>query len=135
MILGLLFAVLVQIFGPWSYTDLLSDMSMGVDERLAPRLALFAALLAGAVVAGRSLRGTRLIGPLAPRVIRCIIGGLIMGAGFSIAPGAFDGLTLFSQPLLLPFAWVVMGTSYVAILLGVLYLRSKLGGWIKTRRS
>lgn len=135
MILGLLFAALVQVFGPWAYTDLLGDAAMGVHDRILERVALFAALLGGAIVAGRSLRGTRLIGPLAPRVIRCSLGGLIMGAGFSIAPGAFDGLTLFGQPLLLPFAWVVMGTSYVVILLGVLYLRSGLGGWIKTRRG
>ena len=135
MILGVLFAVLVQLVGPWSYTELLGDTARGVDEAIAARLVLFAALLAGAIVAGRSLRGARLIGPLAPRVIRCSLGGLIMGAGFSIAPGSFDGLTLFGQPLLLPFAWVVMGVSYVAILLGVLYLRSKLGGWVKTRRG
>lgn len=135
MIMGLLFVVLVQIYGPWAYTDLLGDAAMGRDERIVERVALFAALLAGAIVAGRSLRGTKMIGPLAPRVIRCSIGGLIMGAGFSIAPGSFDGLTLFGQPLLLPFAWVVMGASYVTILLGVLYLRSRLGGWIKTRRG
>jgi len=58
-----------------------------------------------------------------------------MGIGFSLAPGAFDGLTLLGQPLLLPFAWVVMGSSYVTVLLGVLYLRSSFGSWIKTRRG
>lgn len=135
MIMGLLFVVLVQIYGPWAYTDLLGAAAMGRTDRIVERLALFVALLAGAIVAGRSLRGNRMIGPLAPRVIRCSLGGLIMGAGFAIAPGAFDGLTLFGQPLLLPFAWAVMGASYVVILLGVLYLRSRLGGWIKTRRG
>jgi hypothetical protein len=96
---------------------------------------LFLALLAGAIVAGRSLRGTRLIGPLAPRAIRCTIGGVVMGVGFSVAPGAFDGLTLFGQPLLLAYAWVVMAASYLSILLGVLYLRSSLGAKIKALRG
>ena len=58
-----------------------------------------------------------------------------MGAGASLAPGAFDGLTLLGQPLLLPFAWAVMAVVYFTVLLGVVYLRSSLGDWIKTRRG
>ena len=76
-----------------------------------------------------------LIGLAVVAVIRCSVGGLIMGIGFSVAPGAFDGLTLLGQPLLLPFAWVVMAASYVSILLGVLCLRSRLGDRIKSRRG
>lgn len=58
-----------------------------------------------------------------------------MGLGFSLAPGAFDGMTLLGQPLLLPFAWVVMCASYLTVVLGVLYLRSGFGSWITTRRG
>jgi hypothetical protein len=134
-IVALLFVALVQIFGAWTYTELLGDLSKGADEVIVQRVALLLALLSGAVVAGRSLKGTRLIGPLKPRALRCTIGGLIMGTGHSLAPGAFEGLTLVGQPLLLPFAWVVMAASYATILLGVLYLRSGLGAWIKTRRG
>ena len=61
--------------------------------------------------------------------------GLIMGLGFAVAPGAFDGLTLLGQPLLLAYAWVVMVASYFSILLGVLYLRSRLGARIKALRG
>lgn len=135
LIIAALFVTLVQLDGPWSYTDLLGDISHGSDDHLLKRGAFFLALLAGAITAGRSLKGTKLIGPLAPRVIRCSLGGLVMGIGFSIAPGAFEGLTLIGQPLLLPFAWVVMAASYLTILLGVLYLRSNLGDWIKSRRG
>jgi toxin CptA len=135
LIIAVLFVTLVQIDGPWAYTDLLGDISKGTTDHLVSRLVFFAALLAGAITAGRSLKGTKLIGPLAPRVIRCSVGGLIMGIGFSVAPGAFDGLTLLGQPLLLPFAWIVMAASYVSILLGVLYLRSSLGDRIKSRRG
>jgi hypothetical protein len=98
-------------------------------------LALFAALLAGAVVAGRTCTRAKLTGPLKGRAIRCFIGGVIMGVGFSVGPGSFSGLTFFGQPLLLPYAWVVMAAAYFTILLGLLYLRSKFGDWIKTRRS
>lgn len=135
LIIALLFVAVVQLFGPWAYTDLLGDLSRGARDEAAARLALLVALLAGAIVAGRSLRGTRLIGPLAPRAMRCFVGGTIMGTGFAVAPGAFDGLTLYGQPLLLLFAWVVMVASYASILLGVLYLRSGFGAWIKARRG
>jgi len=135
MIVAVLFVVVVHIYGAWAYTDLLGDVAKGADKQVVERFALFAALLAGAIVGGRTLRGTRLIGPLAPRVIRCTLGGVLMGIGFSLAPGAFDGLTLLGQPLLLPFAWAVMAASYVTVVLGVLYLRSGFGSWIKTRRG
>lgn len=134
-IIALLFVAVVQIFGPWAYTDLLGDISRGEVGGSVARSALLIALLAGAIVGGRSLKGTRLIGPLAPRVVRCFAGGTIMGTGFAVAPGAFDGLTLYGQPLLLPFAWVVMVASYGAIVLGVLYLRSGFGARITTRRG
>jgi hypothetical protein len=58
-----------------------------------------------------------------------------MGVGFILGPGSFRGLTLFGQPLLLPYAWVVMVAAYLTILLGLSYLRSGFGDWIKTRRS
>ena len=135
MIVAILFVAAVHIYGSWAYTDLLGDVARGVDERSVARFALFAALLAGAIVGGRTLRGTRLIGPLAPRAIRCTLGGVLMGIGFALAPGAFDGLTLLGQPLLLPFAWVVMGASYMTVVLGVVYLRSGFGSRIKTRRG
>jgi len=130
-----LFVALVEISGAWAYTDLLGDIAGGDIDRFWVRTTLLVALLTGAVVAGWSMRGPRLIGPLAPRVIRCTLGGVVMGLGFALAPGSFDGLTLYGQPLLLPFAWVVMGASYVSILLGVMYLRSGFGSWIKSRRG
>lgn len=135
LIIAILFVTAVQIWGAWSYTDALGELSRGITEQIGSHVMFFLALLSGATVAGRSLRGTRLIGPLAPRVFRCTLGGLIMGLGFSVAPGAFEGLTLLGQPLLLPYAWVVMLSSYAAIVVGLLYLRSRLGTWIKTRRG
>ncbi len=135
LIIAVLFVAAVQIAGPWAYTDMLGDLSRGRTEHILERGALFIALLSGAIVGGRSLKGTKLIGPLAPRAVRCTIGGLIMGIGFSVAPGAFDGDTLLGQPLLLAYAWATMAASYVTILLGVLYLRSSLGARIKALRE
>jgi toxin CptA len=134
-IIAVLFVLLVQIFGPWGYAELIGDVSRGAVADLGRRLALFAALFTGAVIAGRTCTRAKLVGPLKGKVVRCLIGGFIMGIGFSLGPGSFGGLTLYGQPLLLPYAWVVMGASYVAIVCGVVYLRSKYGTWIKTRRA
>ena len=135
LVIALLFVALVQISGAWSYTDLLGDLSRGRTTESVQRILFLVALLGGAVLAGRTQRGARQIGPLAPRMVRCGIGGLVMGIGFSIAPGAFDGLTLFGQPLLLPYAWVVMLSSYASIVAGLLWLRSRMGSRVKARRG
>nr|MCW1957567.1 hypothetical protein [Mycobacterium sp.] len=135
LIIAVMWVAAVQISGAWAYTDMLGNISHGETEHVLPQLALFVAMLAGAITGGRSLVGARLIGPLAPRVVRCTLGGMVMGIGFSVAPGAYDGFTLLGQPLLLPYAWVVMTACYLSVLLGVVYLRSGLGAWIKTRRG
>lgn len=135
LIVAILFVALVRIYGPWAYTDLLGELSRADTREALPQLLFLVALIAGAVLAGWSMRGKRLIGPLRPKVVRCLIGGIIMGAGFSVAPGAFDGLTLLGQPLLLAYAWAVMAVCYLTVLLGVLYLRSDLGAWITSRRG
>jgi toxin CptA len=127
---------LVQIYGrPWGYAELLGDASRRALDGILGGLALFAALLIGAIVGGRTCTRAKLTGPLKGRAIRCFVGGLIMGIGFSVGPGSFSGLTFFGQPLLLPYAWVVMVAAYVTILLGLTYLRSRFGDWIKARRS
>lgn len=135
VIIAVMFVAAVQISGAWAYTDLLGNVAKGQIGHVLSQLTFFVAMLAGAVVAGRSQVGTRLIGPLAPRVVRCTLGGMVMGIGFTVAPGAFDGLTLLGQPLLLPYAWVVMTACYLAVLLGILYLRSNLGARITARRG
>ena len=134
-IIAVLFVILVQIYGPWGYAELLGDVSKGATDHLAPRFALFAALLTGAIIAGRTSTRARLVGPLRGRALRCLIGGFIMGIGFRLGPGSFGGLTLYGQPLLLPYAWVVMVASYAAIVFGVIYMRSRLGAWITARRD
>jgi len=128
--------LLVQIYGrPWGYAELLGAASRGAVDAIVGGLALFTALVIGAIVGGRTCTRAKLTGPLKGRAIRCFLGGLIMGIGFSLGPGSFSGLTFMGQPLLLPYAWVVMGGAYVTILLGLSYLRSSFGDRIKTRRS
>jgi toxin CptA len=127
---------LVQIYSrPWGYPELLGAVSRSSLDGILGGLALFASLLSGAIVGGWTCTRAKIVGPLKGRIIRCFLGGLIMGMGFSLGHGSFTGLTFFGQPLLLAYAWVVMTASYVSILLGLLYLRSSFGSRIKSLRK
>lgn len=92
--------------GAWAYTDALASLARGMSASLVARLALAAALLVGAVwggwTAGR-FRATRIT---AGALLRCIVGGALMGAGTLLIPGSNDGLILVGMPLLWPYAWV-----------------------------
>jgi hypothetical protein len=55
---------LVKVYGrPWDYSDLLGDASRKALNGIVAGLALFAALLIGAIVGGRSCKGVQLTGP------------------------------------------------------------------------
>ncbi len=134
-VIAVAYVATYELVGRWSYTDLLGDLARGKYADVATRTALLVALFAGAVLGGRTQRGPRLIGPLTPRVLRCLAGGAVMGLGFSLTQSAFDGLTFIGQPLLLPLAWAVMAATYAAITVGIAALRSSLGAGIRSRRG
>ncbi len=127
---------LAQIYSrPWGYPELLGAASRSSFDGIIGGLAIFASLLTGTIVGGWTCTRAKIVGPLKGRFIRCFLGGLITGMGFSLCHGSLTGLTFFGQPLLLAYAWVVMAASYVSILIGLLYLRSSFGSRIKSLRK
>ena len=134
-VIAVLYVTTWQLVGKWSYTDLLGDLARGKVEDVATRVALLLALFLGAVAGGRTQKGPRTIGPLTPHVVRCAIGGTIMGLGFSLTHSAFDGMTFVGQPLLLPIAWVTMIATYAGITSGIVVLRSHRGDRVASRRG
>eukprot|EP01037_Dinobryon_pediforme_P005644 gene5644-5705_t len=120
MVIGIAFVVMMLILGNWSYTQVLADAAHGMFAGQSVRLALFAALLAGAIHGGWTA-GT--LGPALPRardLARCFAGGVLMGAGSMLAPGGNDGLVLLGLPLLLPYAWVAIASMVAALLIALL---------------
>jgi toxin CptA len=109
----------VLVGNAWAYTDLLAELARG--QPFGPmkdgitRVALFAALLAGAVWGGYSAGRLKARRPGAAQVARCLAGGALMGAGTLLIPGSNDGLILVGMPLLLPYAWLAFGTMCVTI--------------------
>ena len=114
-VIGIAFFCMILLVGSWAYTEALADLARGMSTRLAARsvllLALFLGALWGGWTAGR-WRNTR-VGPVA--LLRCFAGGVLMGWGSLLIPGANDGLILIGMPLLWPYAWLAFLAMCVAI--------------------
>ena len=48
-------------------------------------------------------------------MLRCFVGGVLMGWGSLLIPGGNDGLILVGMPLLWPYAWVAFATMCATI--------------------
>lgn len=105
--------------GPWSFTETLAGLARGMTFDLVPRLVLFVALLAGALLGGWTAGRLRLVAPNAASVSRCLVGGAMMGIGGALIPGGNDSLILIGMPLLLPYAWLAFVSMCVAIYIAI----------------
>ena len=82
---------------------------------LGARALLAVALLAGAVLggwtAGRMSNAS--VDPV--QLVRCVVGGVVMGWGSVLLPGGNDGLVLVAMPLGWPYAWLAFATMCATI--------------------
>jgi uncharacterized membrane protein YedE/YeeE len=116
--IGFYFVALTVIAGPWTYTEVLGRASHGNGMPSWHELALFAALLGGAIIGGRRLASP---GPIAlRRGMLCLGGGALMGLGGSFVPGGNDNLILVGLPGLQPHAWAAIAVMALAIAAGLL---------------
>ncbi|MEO6743723.1 MAG: YeeE/YedE thiosulfate transporter family protein [Caldimonas sp.] len=115
IVIGITFVATWLLAGRWAYTELLFDLAHRMADSVAIRAALFAALLGGAVYGGWTAGrfGSSRVTPA--QLARCFGGGVLMGWGTLLIPGANDGLILVGLPLLRPYAWLAFGTMCVAI--------------------
>lgn len=114
-VIGITFFFILLLIGSWAYTEALADlarhMSMNVLAKSVLLLALFLGALLGGWTAGR-FHPTRFA---AAPALRCFTGGMLMGWGSLLIPGANDGLILIGMPLLWPYAWLAFLTMCLAI--------------------
>jgi hypothetical protein len=118
-IIGITFLTASLAVGSWTYTETLAGMARGTTVDLAPRLLLFAALLAGALLGGWTAGRIRHVSPNAASVGRRLAGGTLMGAGGALVPGGNDALILVGMPLLWPYAWLAFASMCCAIYLAI----------------
>ncbi len=123
-IIGITFVVMLLLVGSWAYTDVLVELAHGMAASLVARCLLLLALLLGAALGGWTaglFRSTRVAGR---QVLRCFVGGVLMGWGSLLIPGGNDGLILVGMPLLWPYAWLAFATMCVTIAAAQLGLRT-----------
>ncbi len=117
-VIGIVFVISLIAIGPWAYTYALLALAQGKTGGVAIKLVLLFALFAGALVGGWTAGRLKLT-RLAPRVmVRCLIGGVLMGWGSLLIPGGNDELLLLGLPLLQPYAWVAIASMALAIGVG-----------------
>lgn len=118
IVIGLTFLGMMLMAGPWAYTELLSEWAAGMARQTWVRALLAAALFGGAALggwlAGRwAWRSGRIVH--IKDIVRCLIGGALMGMGSQFIPGGNDGLILVGMPLLWAYAWLAFGTMCLTI--------------------
>jgi hypothetical protein len=115
IVIGITFVIMFVAVGAWSYTDLLMRLARGMADNFGWQLALFAALLAGAILGGWTAGQLSSQQPSKLALARCLAGGMLMGWGSALIPGGNDGLILVGMPLLMPHAWVAILTMCATI--------------------
>lgn len=120
VVIGVAFVTLSLTAGPWTYGDLLVDLSRGMAKAGAVQLALFAALFGGALLGGWSAGRWRPVPPRPSGIARSLAGGFLMGLGGQLVPGGNDGLILVGLPLLQPHALAALAAMTLTIAAAIL---------------
>jgi uncharacterized membrane protein YedE/YeeE len=126
-VIGVTFVVILLLSGAWAYTDVLAELARGMASSLPARIGLLLALFAGAIIGGITAGRYRNTRVTMGQVVRCFMGGTLMGWGSLVIPGSNDGLILIGLPLLRPYAWVAFGTMCVVIASAILVSRRLAG--------
>jgi len=114
-VIGVTFVILFLVVGAWNYTDYLAEAARHMGSRLSDRGLLLLALFGGALLGGWTAGRIKPARPTAAAIARCLAGGVMLGLGGSLVPGANDGLLLLGLPLLYPHAWVAFASMLLTI--------------------
>ena len=114
-VIGVTFVILLLMVGAWNYTDYLAEAARHMSGRLSDRGVLLLALFTGALLGGWTAGRIKPAWPSANSVVRCLLGGVMLGFGGSLVPGANDGLILLGLPLLYPHAWLAFASMLLTI--------------------
>ena len=132
-VIGVTFVILLLIVGAWNYTDYLAEAARHMGSRLSDRGFLLLALFTGALFGGWTAGRIRPSWPTANSIARCLAGGLMLGLGGSLVPGANDGLILLGLPLLYSHAWLAFASMLLTIL-AALTLQQRVSAMVRKPR-
>ncbi|MBN8814373.1 MAG: YeeE/YedE family protein [Sphingomonas sp.] len=123
LLIAVTFVTTMLSVGLWAYTDALAAIAKAMDVRIGLRGAMVVALLAGSILGGWFAGKIRWVPPTLDDVVRCLVGGALMGAGGLLVPGTNDGLIMVGLPLLQPHAWIAVTTMTLTIAALILLAR------------
>jgi uncharacterized membrane protein YedE/YeeE len=132
-VIGVTFVILLLVAGPWNYTEYLAEAARHMARSGAMRGALLLALFLGALLGGWTAGRIKPVKPPFSAVVRCLCGGILLGLGGSLVPGANDGLILLGLPLLYPHAWLAF-SSMLAAIAGALLLQQHVTAMVRRTR-
>ena len=115
LLIAVTFVATLLSVGFWAYTDALAALARSMDPMASLRGAMLVALLVGAVAGGAIAGKLRREWPRPRAIVRCIVGGMLMGMGGALVPGSNDGLILLGLPAMLPHAWVAVAIMALSI--------------------
>jgi toxin CptA len=117
ILIGVSALFLMVLYGPWAFTDFFIDVAKNkADLDFVPRFLLFAGLLCGTLWGGFTSKLPRPKHSVSTKnIVKCLMGGMLMGIGSVMIPGSHDSLILFYLPLLMPFAWLAFITMIATI--------------------
>jgi len=122
-VIGITFFFALLLVGAWAYTDVLAELARGMTSSLLARGLLLVALFVGALIGGWTAGRFRSTPVSGSQLLKCFVGGMLMGWGSLLIPGGNDGLILLGMPLLWPYAWLAFATMCVVI--GIALLAEK----------
>ena len=132
-VIGVTFVILLLLVGAWNYTDYLAETARHMATRGADRGLLLLALFGGAVLGGWTAGKIKPVQPSPGAILRCLAGGMMLGLGGSLVPGANDGLLLLGLPLLYPHAWLAF-TSMLLTIAAALILQHHISAMVRGAR-
>lgn len=115
LLIAITFVSTLLSVGLWAYTDALAAIAKAMDGQIGLRGVMVIALLAGAILGGWFAGKIRWVPPTLADVLRCLLGGALMGAGGLLVPGTNDGLIMVGVPLLQPHAWIAVVSMTLTI--------------------
>jgi toxin CptA len=103
-IISICFVSLLLLKKPWSYTNVISDISQNNFNNKTENLILFFIFFIAVISTGFFTKSYKPIPLKLKTVFNCLIGGAFIGWGSQLIIGSHDTITLYGFPLLLTTA-------------------------------
>jgi toxin CptA len=103
-IISICFVLLLLLKKPWSYTNVISDISQNNFNNKTENLILFLIFFIAVISTGFFTKSYKPIPLKLKTVFNCLIGGALIGWGSQLIIGSHDTITLYGFPLLLTTA-------------------------------